>query len=147
MPKQSPWSSQWIEFHFLECKFLESPLGFELMFCLYQPKLPPLDYHHFYRFHSSLFMIRTLVYNETNLSDKDCISNANGSFQSTTQSSYLDYWQMFSITNAKPKTKKKVFSFPKVHFFMLFVDHPCSKSVVEVFPSNPLSLRTIKNTK
>jgi hypothetical protein len=53
-------------------------------------------------------MIPTLVHNETNLSNKDCISNANGSSQSTTQSYYLDYWQMFSITNAKPKTKKGV---------------------------------------
>jgi hypothetical protein len=92
-------------------------------------------------------MIPTLVHNETNFNNKNCIFNANGSSQSTTQSSYLDYWQMLSITNAKPKKKKKVFSFPKVKFFMLFVDHLSSKSVVEVFPSNPLSPRTIKNTK
>lgn len=43
--------------------------------------------------------------------------------------------------------QKKVFSFPKARFFMPFIDHPSSKSIVEVSPSSPLSPRTIKNTK
>jgi hypothetical protein len=53
MLKQSLHSSQWIEFHFLECKLLVSPPEFELIFSLDQPKLPPFDYHDLYHFHSS----------------------------------------------------------------------------------------------
>jgi hypothetical protein len=74
-------------------------------------------------------MIPTLVHNETNFNNKNCISNANGSSQSTTQSSYLDYWQMLSITNAKPKKKKRCLVFQKLNFLCF---------LLTIFPQNQL---------
>jgi hypothetical protein len=55
---------------------------------------------------------------------------------------------MFLVTNPKLKRKeKKVPSFPKAYFLMLFVDNPSSKPTIEAFSLNPPLPRTIQNTK
>jgi hypothetical protein len=40
-----------------------------------------------------------------------------------------------------------VVSFPKAHFFMLFVDKPSSKSTIKAFPLSSPSLKTIEGTQ